>query len=328
MSSRTINGLKCSFIFASKSFLSLHQWFHLSLSVIFFITFILITQLSKANIYGIFNIFTADFHAGLYGDRSERGKMNSSVVLEDFTRRESQLLSQQLKIFFVQTSDNEDLLSRHACSIESAARLHPTGLIFVFMRSRWINRNTNVWIHLQAYSNIYFVHFNEQDIYSGTTLARLNQNERRQFIRYFTISHMSDFIRTVLLYKYGGIYFDLDVIPLRTFERFSNTVGLESIDGVNVAVLAMEKQHLVLDIQMDLQIKSVNSPFQAFCWSCVGPSALSDALKHICDEHMLHIHAKDRCHQIDIQPSYVFYPIHYQVRDLLLLLWFELNFFR
>lgn len=260
-----------------------------------------------------------DFHAGLYHDRSERGLINSSdenhLVLDDFTRRESQLLSKQLKIFFVQTSENEDLLSRHACSIESAARLHPTGLIFVFMRSRLIDRKKNVWIRLQTYSNIYFVHFNEQDIYSGTTLARLNHNERRQFIHYFTISHMSDFIRTVLLYKYGGIYFDLDVIPLRTFMTFSNTVGLESNDGVNVAVLVMEKQHLVLDIQMDLQLKSINSPLQAFCWSCVGPSALSDALKHICDEHTLHIHAKDRCHQIDIQPSYVFYPIPYQVRD-------------
>lgn len=279
----------------------------------------------------MFNIFTVDFNAGLYDNSHSTSKsVNSSdenrLLLEEFSRRESQLLSSKLKIFFVQTSDNEDILSRHACSIESTARLHPTGLIFVLMRSRYVHRKQGAWIRLQTYSNIHFVHFNEHEIYSGTNLARLNETERRQFIRYFTISHMSDFIRTALLYKYGGIYFDLDVIPLKTFAAFSNAVALESNDGVNVAVLAMEKQHLVLDIQMDMQLKSVQSRFQAFCWSCVGPSALSDALKEICDEHQLHLHAKDRCHQIDIQPSYVFYPIPYQVNeclDLLLLLLFD-----
>jgi lactosylceramide 4-alpha-galactosyltransferase len=278
-----------------------------------------VTQLSKASLYGIFNIFTVDFDDDLYANSLDKTNQNytdeSHILLENISKQENQLLNSELKFFFIQTSENEDILSRHACSIESAARLHPNGLIFVLMRSKYIHRKKGSFNRLHTYTNIRFVHFNEHDIYSGTTLSRLNETKRTQYIRYFAISHMSDFIRTALLYKYGGIYFDLDVIPLKNFSTFLNTVALESIDGVNVAVLAFEKQHLVLDIQMDIQLASVNTQFNSFCWNCVGPSALSDALKQVCDEKKLHIHAKDKCQQIDIQPSFVFYPIAYQVKN-------------
>jgi len=282
-----------------------------------------VTQLSKASLYGVFNIFTVDFNDDLYENSHDKNNLNhideNHILLENFSERENELLNTHLKIFFAQTSENEDILSRHSCSIESAARLHTNGLIFVLMRSKYIHLKKGSFNRLHTYTNIRFVHFNEHDIYSGTPLSRLNETKRTQFIRYFAISHMSDFIRTALLYKYGGIYFDLDVIPLRTFSLFSNTVALESIDGVNVAVLAFEKQHLVLDIQMDIQLKSVNTRFNAFCWNCVGPSALSDALKRVCDDKKLYVHSKDKCQQIDIQPSFVFYPIAYQVNDFIFL---------
>ncbi len=291
-----------------------------SIIVSFLIVYGSITQLSKASLYGVFNIVTVDFHDDLDANFNEKNNENSTndyhILLEDFSSREKELLDTQLKIFFVQTSENEDILSRHACSIESAARLHPNGLIFVLMRSLSIHLKKGSFHRLHTYTNIRFVHFNEHDIYSGTTLARLNETKRIQFIRYFAISHMSDFIRTALLYKYGGIYFDLDVIPLQSFSSFSNTLALESIDGVNVAVLAFEKQHLVLDIQMDIQLMLVNTQFNALCWNCVGPVALSDALKRICDDKKLHVHSKDKCQQIDIQPSFVFYPIPYQVKTI------------
>ena len=274
-----------------------------------------VTQLSKASLYGVFNIFTVDFNDDSDENFNDMNHTNDShILLEDFSKREFELLKSLLKIFFVQTSENEDLLSRHACSIESAARLHPHGLIFVLMRSKYVHLKKGSFIRLHTYTNIRFVHFNEYDVYSGTTLSRLNETKHTQFIRYFAISHMSDFIRTALLYKYGGVYFDLDLIPLKSFSLFSNTVALESDDGVNVAVLAFEKHHIALDLQMDIQLALVDTHFNAFCWNCVGPSALSDALKRVCDDKKLHIHSKDKCHQVDIQPSFVFYPIPYQVK--------------
>ncbi|CAF3782410.1 unnamed protein product [Rotaria sp. Silwood1] len=278
--------------------------------IIFTIVYLSVTQLSKVSLYGVVNIFTVEFNDGSIENFNENS--NNYLLLENIFQKEYELINTKLKIFFVQTSKNEDILSRHACSIESAARLHPNGLIFVLMRSKYIHLKKGSYIHLRSYNNIYFVHFNEQDIYFGTLLINLNKTQRKQYINYFSISHMSDFIRTAILYKYGGIYFDLDVIPLKNFQLFSNTVGLETNYGVNVAVLVFEKQHLVLNIQMIKQLETIEKQFHALCWNCLGPLALTDALKSICNQSQLYIHEKDKCHQIDIQPSYVFYPISYQ----------------
>ncbi|CAF1456268.1 unnamed protein product [Adineta steineri] len=278
--------------------------------IIFTIVYLSVTQLSKASLYGVLNIFTVNFN-DISVQHLDKDSTNY-ILLQNITEKESDLINAKLKIFFVQTSENEDILSRHACSIESAARLHSDGLIFVLMRSKYILRKSTSYKHLESYENLYIVHFNEEDIYSGTSLSRLNQTKRKQYIHYFSISHMSDFIRTALLYKYGGIYFDLDVIPLKKFHEFSNTVALETSVGVNVAVLVFVKQHLVLDLQMDIQLQTISNQFHALCWNCLGPSALTDALKDVCDHHQLYIHQKDKCHEIDIQPSYVFYPIPYQ----------------
>ncbi|UJR22827.1 hypothetical protein I4U23_025857 [Adineta vaga] len=284
-------------------------------SIIFFIVFVIVylfvSHLSTASLYGVLNIFTVSFDDVSVNNNVHEGSKDH-LLLQNFSRKTSQLISEKLKIFFVQTSENDDILSRHACSIESAARLHPNSFIFVLMRSRYILIKSNSYIHLYSYTNIHIVHFDEEVIYSGTSLSRLNQTKRKQFIPYFYISHMSDFVRTALLYKYGGIYFDLDVIPLRKFSHFRNTVAMETTDGVNVAVLAFEKHHLVLDLQMDIQLQTISKQFHALCWNCLGPKALTDALKNACDQNQLYIHQQDKCHQIDIQPSYVFYPIPYQ----------------
>lgn len=262
--------------------------------------------------YGVFNILLVD----LRDDRSDTSDSNrhDRVRLEKFSDRESDLLHASLKIFFVQTSENGDLLARHACSIESAARLHENGSIFVLMRNEYVETKRGSYRHLRSYSNVHFLHFNEQEIYAGTALRQLNRTKRKELIHYFSISHMSDFLRTALLYKYGGIYFDLDVIPLRSFHSFINTVALESSETVNVAVLAFEKHHLALELQMDIQLESMNNQLHALCWNCLGPLALTEALKHVCEEGQLHVRAPERCQQIVIQPSFVFYPIAYQVR--------------
>ena len=270
-----------------------------------------IAQLPKASLYGVLNVFTMDFDQSLSKTINEDPQNHQR--LSNLREKESQLQTNTLKIFFVQTSENEDILSRHACSIESAARLHPNGSIFVLMRSQYVHLQRGSFKHLCSYSNVHFLHFNEEDIYSGTALIRLTQIQRKEFLQYFTISHMSDFLRTALLYKYGGIYFDLDVIPLKSFARFVNAVALETNDAVNVAVLALEKQHLVLHLQMDIQLKSAEKQSDRYCWNCLGPLALTTALKDVCDEQKLHIHRKDKCHQIDIHPSFTFYPIAYQV---------------
>jgi hypothetical protein len=78
-----------------------------------------VTQLSKASLYGILNIFTVDFNDD--DDDLYENNLNHTderhILLENLSQRENDLLNTQIKIFFIQTSENEDILPRHACSI-------------------------------------------------------------------------------------------------------------------------------------------------------------------------------------------------------------------
>ncbi|KAI9139710.1 nucleotide-diphospho-sugar transferase [Paraphysoderma sedebokerense] len=64
-------------------------------------------------------------------------------------------------------------------------------------------------------------------------------------------AHVSDFIRAKVLYDYGGIYFDLDAIPLRDFAKlrksgFDYIVGVEADLYVGVGLLmAVPKSKLI-----------------------------------------------------------------------------------
>lgn len=62
--------------------------------------------------------------------------------------------------------------------------------------------------------------------------------------------NMSNLLRLALLYKFGGIYMDTDVIVLKTLTKLRNAIGAQSIDlengnwsRLNNAVLIFDKKH-------------------------------------------------------------------------------------
>ncbi|PWA98189.1 Alpha 1,4-glycosyltransferase domain-containing protein [Artemisia annua] len=65
--------------------------------------------------------------------------------------------------------------------------------------------------------------------------------------------NISNLLRLCLLYKYGGVYVDTDIIVLRSFSRLKNAIGALSMDPdtknwsrLNNAVLVFDKMHPLL----------------------------------------------------------------------------------
>ncbi|MBA0787359.1 hypothetical protein Gotri_025407, partial [Gossypium trilobum] len=65
--------------------------------------------------------------------------------------------------------------------------------------------------------------------------------------------NLSNLLRLVLLYKYGGVYIDTDVIVLKSFNNLSNVIGAQSMNietktwsRLNNAVLVFDKHHPLL----------------------------------------------------------------------------------
>lgn len=68
---------------------------------------------------------------------------------------------------------------------------------------------------------------------------------------------VSDYVRIVALYKYGGIYFDTDVEVFRNFDELLKNnafLGFESNDYVMTAVMGVSKEHhLIKDFLRDYE---------------------------------------------------------------------------
>lgn len=58
----------------------------------------------------------------------------------------------------------------------------------------------------------------------------------------FCLEHMADMIRYLSLYKYGGVYIDLDVISVRSFDSLPpNWVVKQSSNSLGAGALGLSK---------------------------------------------------------------------------------------
>lgn len=58
----------------------------------------------------------------------------------------------------------------------------------------------------------------------------------------YQISHTSDVLRFLTLWKYRGTYLDLDVVVLKPVDSFPNYAGAESWEYVAVGIINMSQQ--------------------------------------------------------------------------------------
>lgn len=65
--------------------------------------------------------------------------------------------------------------------------------------------------------------------------------------------NLSNLLRLALLYKFGGIYMDLDVIVLKSLSKLRNTIGAQNLDSrtgkwgrLNNALLIFDQKHPLL----------------------------------------------------------------------------------
>lgn len=92
--------------------------------------------------------------------------------------------------------------------------------------------------------------------------------------------------RTALLWKYGGVYSDLDTLTLKSFEPILrsqiNGLGMIRLDwyGLNNAVLLFKPRHWFIQILMDSFVQDYNP----YLWGANGPILFFNLLKRYCKD--------------------------------------------
>ncbi|CAM6017919.1 unnamed protein product [Sphagnum balticum] len=161
-----------------------------------------------------------------------------SVFMDKFLHQDSC----SIRVFMAWTTPLWSFTVRHQRTLESLLHFHPNACVVVFsetIKSDFFNT------FVQEGFKVAVVQPNLQELLANTpTDVFTNILVRWRQIPLFH-QHYTELLRLVALYKYGGVYMDMDVIVLKPLDSLSNTIGSEILANgeirLNGAIMAFNK---------------------------------------------------------------------------------------
>ena len=174
-------------------------------------------------IMGFLYLFMLAMYSEFYNFRREQ----MQISLPEFDGVKN---SVEKQIFFVETSGRSYLRGRDCCAIESASRNSGLRVQILFTSGHLNLSRSNCSAELyRRPNNIHFYTVNVSKELKGTQVEgigkKLLQDEKLRNL------FLSDIIRIVLVYKYGGFYSDLDSVVIHNLENLTNVVGAEQVSA-------------------------------------------------------------------------------------------------
>ncbi|XP_016969662.2 lactosylceramide 4-alpha-galactosyltransferase [Drosophila rhopaloa] len=223
-------------------------------------------------------------------------------------------------IFFHETTNFQkdekvrliQLTAREACAIESAALHNPRLTVFVLFAGATHRKSSNDSLvkALSKYKNIRLRHLNVWSYAAGTPIEKWLKNGKL-FKSKFLFPHVSDLLRYVTLYKYGGLYLDLDVVVQRSLEKMPpNFTGAESNKNLACGVMKMSSTGLGHKIAT-LCLLDLQANYDANKWGSNGPGVITRVAKSLCNTDSIQamINNPKRCKGFKVYDAKAFYSI-------------------
>ncbi|XP_064550087.1 lactosylceramide 4-alpha-galactosyltransferase-like [Drosophila montana] len=213
-------------------------------------------------------------------------------------------------IFFIETSchrsDSQYNLSNikahQACPIESAALHNPNMQVFLLIACP-THRTKSMPIvdALLSYKNVQFRELNLERYAQDTPVADWITNGKL-FSSRFLMYHLSDLLRLITLYRFGGVYLDMDVLSLRTLEDVPlNYAGRESINSIGNSVISLEPNGFGHQLG-ELFLQNFQENYNSGAWAHNGPMVIVRVLRELCGTQniTLMVNNRERCHGFQV----------------------------
>uniref|UniRef100_T1GEV0 Alpha 1,4-glycosyltransferase domain-containing protein n=1 Tax=Megaselia scalaris TaxID=36166 RepID=T1GEV0_MEGSC len=244
--------------------------------------------------------------------------INGNAIRLEEILQSSRKPNKDKTIFFHVTNCLSDgfieLTSRQSCAIESAAMTNPSFDIFVLFASPTfypeVIESPEI-LSLMNYTNIFFRNNNLWNYTKNTPAENWFQSEVI-FKSHYVTAHISDLLRLLTLWHWGGIYMDLDVIVKESFEEVPlNFAGAESDDTVANGVMSFDSDgfgHYIVDTIL----KEFVRDFRGDAWSHNGPWRVTGVLVNkICKTNNTRFMTFEKCHGFQVFPTNIFYAVPY-----------------
>eukprot|EP00095_Tigriopus_kingsejongensis_P004077 maker-scaffold1580_size34946-snap-gene-0.9 protein:Tk04077 transcript:maker-scaffold1580_size34946-snap-gene-0.9-mRNA-1 annotation:"lactosylceramide 4-alpha-galactosyltransferase" len=154
-------------------------------------------------------------------------------------------------IFFVETNPNTTKLNgRLLCAVERASQVYPLRKIVIVLNVPKVPRISKIPRFLASLANVQILQVDVSKFVEGTLVEHLWASGQVQGSRWF-LSNLSNLLRFLLIYEYGGMYLDQDVLCLkRVPDALSNFVGLVEPKRVASGIFQLESNHPVTNLSL------------------------------------------------------------------------------
>ncbi|XP_017129134.1 lactosylceramide 4-alpha-galactosyltransferase [Drosophila elegans] len=251
--------------------------------------------------------------------KTKKGAKVPAIPLLDILKAKNQPRRGKSIFFHETTNFRRDekvrlvqLTAREACAIESAALYNPRFTVFVLFAgaTHRLSSGDPLIKALSRYKNIRLRHLNVGRFVAGTPIEKWLKNGKL-FKSKYLFSHVSDLLRYVTLYKYGGLYLDLDVVVQRSLEDMPpNFTGAESNKSLACGVMKMSSTGLGHKIA-SLCLRDLQANYDANKWGSNGPGVITRVAKKLCntDTVTTMINNPKRCKGFKVFNPKAFYTI-------------------
>ena len=179
-----------------------------------------------------------DFSVGNTEDTNsnERTLKTSSILGQDLCDKTINLprfpaanADKNHQIFFVESNVLPRPRGRTICALESAIRIGKMP-VKVFFRSSVLTINHPALCSLvkEFYPHkLSFYTTGIEELFTGTPLQGITP--RLEWNHPLILQQMSDLMRAVIIYKYGGFYLDQDVLTLKDLRGVRNSIVMDNV---------------------------------------------------------------------------------------------------
>ncbi|XP_031484987.1 uncharacterized protein LOC116254064 [Nymphaea colorata] len=213
----------------------------------------------------------------------------------------------EIRFFMTWISSTESFGQRELFSLESLFKQHPFACLLILSRSMDSGRGRRILKPLSARGyRVMALAPDLQFLFNGTPAELWFKELRKGNVDPGEIplaQNLSNLLRIAVLYKFGGVYVDTDVIILRSFSSLRNSIGAQSMIAetgewrrLNNAVLVFDKNHPLLF----KFIQEFSLTFDGTKWGHNGPYLVSRVASRVAGRPGFNF---------TILPPMAFYPV-------------------
>lgn len=226
--------------------------------------------------------------SSIIGSQSKMRKVVNSGIEEKELESASNVFVIDSRTVAEGDAEKVELSPRMACTIESAARagIDRNVILFFTSQGRLDKLEDSTLINaLLSYSNVFFHSANITKLSIGSPMEDFLKTDKLKSSKY-PLEHISDAARLVILWKYGGVYLDADVIVQRSFDSVpSNFICRQgTFFGNSVIAFSPEiKSRKLIEVFME---EFANS-YDATEFAANGPELMTRVFKQVCGKENL-----------------------------------------